>query len=465
MKTLRGWQLECITRALDHFRSDRHFLCHATPGAGKSIMAARLAKELKQGGFIDYVMIFAPSRTVAVNMANVFAETLRGRFDGKIGAIGASFTYQGMVGLKRVYWDLIRESRVLVVLDEIHHCSSAAAGSGNTWGDLIEAHIQNQASFTLSLSGTPWRSDKAPVALAQYSDPDGQVACNYAYGLFQAVSENVCRIPKITLVDNDNVTVSKFKDPAHSIESYASIEQCMSESDLSYDKAILRNEHALQQVLDLACAKLNEIRQEVPDAAGLVVASTIEHAHQIVDLLHAFGESPMLVTSEEPDAQASIQLFKHAKTRWIVSVGMVSEGTDIPRLQVCCHFSRIRTELHFRQVLGRVLRKRNLRDDDAWLFMLAEPTLSGFAKRVKDDLPDHEVLFRRHSQRATPNNGNGTVASRDFDPELKVVFGSVTSCNEIGTLSLATNNHNQVINLVGSYHQYLIRIFDSPCTQ
>ena len=32
---------------------------------------------------------------------------------------------------------------------------------------------------------------------------------------------------------------------------------------------------------------------------------------------------------------------------------MISEGTDIPRLQLCCYLSRIRTELHYRQVLGR----------------------------------------------------------------------------------------------------------------
>ncbi|MCY1275230.1 hypothetical protein D9M70_238660 [compost metagenome] len=67
---------------------------------------------------------------------------------------------------------------------------------------------------------------------------------------------------------------------------------------------------------------------------------------------------------------------------------MISEGTDIPRLQVCCYLSRIRTELHYRQVLGRVLRRTGESDDQAWLFMLAELTLQGFAERIADDLPD-----------------------------------------------------------------------------
>lgn len=67
---------------------------------------------------------------------------------------------------------------------------------------------------------------------------------------------------------------------------------------------------------------------------------------------------------------------------------MISEGTDIPRLQVCCYLSRIRTELHYRQVLGRVLRRMGDIDDQAWLFVLAEPTLKRFSQRIADDFPD-----------------------------------------------------------------------------
>jgi hypothetical protein len=67
---------------------------------------------------------------------------------------------------------------------------------------------------------------------------------------------------------------------------------------------------------------------------------------------------------------------------------MISEGTDIPRLQVCCYLSRIRTELHYRQVLGRVLRRTGESDDQAWLFMLAEPTLHRLAERIAEDLPE-----------------------------------------------------------------------------
>jgi len=95
-------------------------------------------------------------------------------------------------------------------------------------------------------------------------------------------------------------------------------------------------------------------------------------------------------------------------------VGMISEGTDIPRLQVCCYLSRIRTELHYRQVLGRVLRRTGEPDDQAWLFMLAEPTLKCMAERIADDLPDDlAVLNEVQMPIYTSSSISGLIGSAD----------------------------------------------------
>ena len=75
----------------------------------------------------------------------------------------------------------------------------------------------------------------------------------------------------------------------------------------------------------------------------------------------------------------------------------MSEGTDIPRLQICCHLSRVKTELYFRQVLGRILRVNNSSNQEAWLFTLAEETLTTFANRIDQELPDTCVLIRNNA--------------------------------------------------------------------
>jgi superfamily II DNA or RNA helicase len=134
--------------------------------------------------------------------------------------------------------------------------------------------------------------------------------------------------------------------------------------------------------------KLDEARILKPNAPGLVVATNIEYAHQVALALKGKGESFQVVTTRTPDAQQVINGFKNSDCRWIVAVGMISEGTDIPRLQVCCYLSRVRTELHYRQVLGRVLRRMGEIDDQAWLFILVEPTLMRFSQSIADNLPE-----------------------------------------------------------------------------
>jgi superfamily II DNA or RNA helicase len=100
-----------------------------------------------------------------------------------------------------------------------------------------------------------------------------------------------------------------------------------------------------------------------------------------------FNEDSVVVTYRESEPTSIIQQFRHAQTKWIISVGMISEGTNIPRLQVCCHLTNIKTEMHFRQILGRILRMTNSKNQEAIMYMPAEPKLLEYAYRVKQDVP------------------------------------------------------------------------------
>jgi hypothetical protein len=169
----------------------------------------------------------------------------------------------------------------------------------------------------------------------------------------------------------------------------------------------------------------------------LVVATDIEHAHQIAQVLDARGEGCRIVTNKTPDAQQVINVFRHSACRWIIAVGMISEGTDIPRLQVCCYLSRIRTELHYRQVLGRVLRRTGESDDQAWLFMLAEPTLQCLAERVADDLPDDlAVLNEVQMPASTSGSMSGWIGAVG---NIDSLDDSIGSGNEQAIVAGATN--------------------------
>ncbi|MEH6814358.1 MAG: DEAD/DEAH box helicase family protein [Motiliproteus sp.] len=385
---LRTWQSACVVSALDTYHWKRHFLCLATPGAGKTTMAAELAAQLLEIGEIDFVLCFAPSVAVTSGLKNTFQRRLQKRFDGRIGAVGGAYTYQGMRTLGEEFWSLFDSHRVLVVFDEIHHCAGNDQGGLNAWGLEILARIQHKAAFTLALTGTPWRSDKRPIALSEYTDPGGEIQCDYVYGLREAVRDGVCRKPSIVLIDNDRVSLKQAEEQS----LYSGLHELFANSDVRYQQ-LLHNPEALRFCLSLACQQLDRLRSTNPYAGGLVVASSIAHAEEIAGVLRSdFDKSACVVTYKHKNAGKIIDEYRHSSQEWIVSVGMISEGTDIPRLQVCCHLSRITTELYFRQVLGRILRITERCGANAWLYTFAEPQLVEFANRVTEELPNIGLL-------------------------------------------------------------------------
>ena len=376
-------------------------------------MVASVAQELFIRDEIDFVVCFSPSRTIAQSVATTFSRILGRSFNGQIGAAGGSYTYQSMSTLPSELWRVLTEHRVLVILDEIHHCSGSSIGhfnDGNSWGRIILDRIQGNATYTIALSGTPWRTDDTPIALARYSRPDGQLHCDYEYGLQRAVIDGVCRSPNIALTDNREI---HLKSPELGLKTFSSIRDTINHGRISYPKFLFRDE-VIDHTLSEASRKLSRIRVQIPNAAGLVVAATVAHAEQIGERLTALGERPVIVTCRTPSAHQVINDFRESSDRWIISVGMISEGTDIPRLQVCCHLSRIRTELHFRQVLGRILRRQRGEASDlgGWLYVLAEPSLVEFAQRISDDLPEQNVVsfLPRSSKQATDSTSTNTVS-------------------------------------------------------
>ncbi|MEC7307772.1 DEAD/DEAH box helicase [Vibrio crassostreae] len=392
---LRAWQAECAAQAIEKFTSNKHshFFCQATPGSGKTVMAAEVASRLFERGMIDLVLCFSPSLTVAEGMQKTFSWKLECTFNGGLGSLGGSYTYQSIRFLGENFWNTVSKYRVLVVFDEIHHCSFDDEGRSNSWGLEIVSKIQGFARYTLALSGTPWRSDRLPIVMAEYSDPEGKVVCDYQYGLQQAVEDKVCRRPKIVLIDNEHLSIKAGSDNQH----FVSILDCLKQSDVSY-QSVIHNEDAMNYILNNGCQKLAQIRQESPSAGGLVVASSIKHAKDIQKrLVEHFNQSACLVTYHHDDPLNEIESFRHSKVQWIVSVGMISEGTDIPRLQVCCHMSSVKTELYFRQVLGRVLRINDSPNQEAWLYTFAEESLIGFAERIEQDIPDSCMYIKQEN--------------------------------------------------------------------
>lgn len=148
---LRKWQQECSERALQNYKnSQHHFFCQATPGAGKTVLAATIASRLLKNDMVDLVLCFSPSLTVSDGIKRTFSEVLNCTFNGGLGSIGQSLTYQSIQFLSEEFWQTLRKYRVFVVFDEIHHCSGSVYEKSNVWGQQILTKIQGLATYTFS---------------------------------------------------------------------------------------------------------------------------------------------------------------------------------------------------------------------------------------------------------------------------------------------------------------------------
>ena len=249
----------------------------------------------------------------------------------------------------------------------------------------------------------------------------------------------------------------------------------LSQSIIPYQE-IIENEAVIKYVISSAYKKLISIRATNPDAAGLIVASSVEHARQISVLMKAcFSEDTVVVTYRESEPTSIIQQFRNTQTKWIISVGMISEGTNIPRLQVCCHLTNIKTEMHFRQILGRILRMTGSKNQEAILYMPAEPKLLEYAYRVKQDVPFEAdvVKFDKMKPRIENEIDDEVTDDLTFDKtrtsniktELKIngsnniiEYESIDEISAIAEEHFLTSSYEKVVNIFGQFKQESIAL-------
>ena len=381
-RPLRAWQRQA-TAALAAHDGDS-FLASATPAAGKTMFGLRVAHDMLRAGRVARVAVVGPTAHICRQWAadaaryGIDLEPNRPNADGPEprDRHGVAVTYQAVAAGPRTHARAARRP-TLVVADEPHHMGEHAA-----WGArALEAF--GAAEFRLLLSGTPFRSDNAAIPWVTY-DADGISRADFIYGYPQALVDRVCR--PITFLPYDG-EMEWMGDGARRSATF-DVVLPRAESARRLRTALDAGGDWMGHVLRDADARLSEVRGAGHrDAGGLVVAADKEHAGAIAARLdRVAGERPEIVTSDEPDASARIAAFAAGTRRWLVSVLMVSEGVDIPRLRVGVYATTARTELFFRQVVGRFIRCTPAPERQmSYLLLPADPQLTDLAARVEEE--------------------------------------------------------------------------------
>ena len=377
----RGWQAAFLARHAAH--SGKDFLLVATPGAGKTLAACQA---MRGAGQIVVVCPTTALRSQWADAADRVGLHLDPRWRNADGAWrsdvdGVVVTYQQVASAPDLFAHHLARP-TFVVLDEIHHAGESATLGHRAARGLRRRRAPAGAVGHAVSARTRARSRSCATTTSAAARPTSSTAtptrCN----------DDVCRPLAFRLLD---ATLRWRVDAQETIAAFAD------ELDATDDARRLRTAidprtPLLPQMLRDADALLVKARAVIPDAAGLVLCDDRAHARATATLLRTIaGEKPVVVVSDEPQAHTRIDRFARGGAdapRWLVAVNMVSEGVDVPRLVVAAYATVKRTDLFFRQAVGRVVRRRPEDPGDlvATVFLPADPTLTGCAERVEVEL-------------------------------------------------------------------------------
>ncbi|WP_168581882.1 DEAD/DEAH box helicase [Gephyromycinifex aptenodytis] len=416
---LRAWQAQALQDYLG--RSPRDYLAVATPGAGKTTFALRVATELLAARVIEQITVVAPTEHLKTQWADAAARVgirLDPGFSNRVGGTsrdfdGVALTYAGVASKPLLHRGRTERYKTLVILDEIHH-----GGDNRSWGDALHEAFE-PATRRLALTGTPFRSDTSAIPFVTYvEDAQGvrRSASDYTYGYGEALADGVVRPVLFLAYGGDMRWRTRAGD-----ELAARLGEPLTKDliNQAWRTALDPKGQWIPSVLAAADRRLSEVRRHVEDAGGLVIASNQTQARAYARILEQIGgEKPTVVLSDDTGASKRIEEYAQGTSRWMVAVRMVSEGVDVPRLAVGVYATSTQTPLFFAQAIGRFVRARR-RGETASVFVPSVPTLLDHAARLEDErdhvldrprndedsiwAPEEDLLAAANETKSTPD--------------------------------------------------------------
>lgn len=438
---LRTWQQEAFRSATAAaVQGKKDFLCVATPGSGKTKFALSVAHYFLKEKYCERIVVVTPTDSLKRQWAQE-AATFAGldidpEFSNSMGSEapdyhGMAVTYS-LLGQdkKQIHKQMTFQKKTFVIFDEIHH-----AGDNLSWGNAIREAFE-KAVFRLAISGTAFRSDDNPIPFINYENRVSIADYNYSYE--RAIKENVCRPVYFCLFDGKMKWKVAQQEFEHSFKDSLTPDQVSKRLKTAIDA----KGNWVRDVISAADQKLTEIRRTHPTAGAMIFAATQKHAKQLADVVEELtGEKPPVVVSEEADSSERLEEFKKSNSRWLISVKMVSEGVDVPRLRIGVYLTIVKAELFFRQAVGRFVRVlKDLLYQDAFIFIPQDRDVVKLAENIQTER-DHAL--DEAERPGTPGaDGQPDLFGTEYVPALQgkfVPLGSQATDNKTIAVNVEIN--------------------------
>lgn len=386
---LRAWQQAVLDAFIERrSRGFKTFVFEACPGAGKSYMAAELAWHMlnDQQSAIDLVLVVVPWKSIQgdvdsgmikafdsrglrcrdrlmIRGARIVQQPVPHNLDAIVTTYAEAMTVEGAETLE--LW-ASKGLRIAIVFDEIHHANELNGAWGNNADRANECCRQ-----IIVMSGTYFRTDCKPIKFVEYDDNGRPKLSCPPYKFAEAVRDRCVRPVSVKYTDvHVRCIHEKTGVETHSLSSVAPSDSRLG----SIQKEVFNPEgdYVRATILDVH-EHITNTRKRFRDAACLFTcrpgisesdtSTEDRHVHRIAQKIRQYtGEDVTVVTHSDRNATGKIDAFRKGTQPYLVAVNMISEGVDIPRLRAVAVMRYIRSEMMFRQIVGRAVRMT--RDED-----------------------------------------------------------------------------------------------------
>jgi len=430
-RPLRQWQEYAKSECLKYFAlGKRVWVQEAVTGAGKTTFAVETSLDYYGSNEVDLIIVLTPSLATLNGWLDSFSKNLNAT-SGPNYPADTQVWVSTYAGYKSIIAELGECNRringYLLIADEYHHAEREAC-----WGQAV-TKLGRAAKNVLMLSGTPWKT-RGTIALVDeevnikgesYYSSEGIIVPDNSYKYSKDLSQgdkdratvpvHFTFVPAKTTDEKTGRTYELALDDPKDWSKYAS-KDC--EESLGKYVAIDPNDYKLKDsdlgrtLIAEGFTWLNYSRSQIKQATNvddlsimLIVCRTILEAKTISSYVqNKYKVETEVIVSDEPKSASRLEEIKiacrqgsHARPDVIVSVGMISEGVDIPAIKVVVYMSAIITMLYLTQLLGRAMRRIFINGKYAdptpnrtlaYFVAPAHPYIMWFASEVENDIAE-----------------------------------------------------------------------------
>ena len=329
---------------------------------------------------------------------------------------------------------------VILVLDEFHHLEE-----NGKWASAIADEVVSDSSLitrAILLSGTPWHeTGSLPGSIVEYDDNDF-VIYDHMYSYGDAVNEddperNVVPV-EFHLIDGVAYQKGIDAETGDEIAPRTFDTKSMSKDDpltpfVDFGASSIYQYDAATALIDRAVQRLDMIRSAdgTEYVGGMFIAMATGQAEAIKRYLeNVHGKEAVLVTSDDPKAHEAIESFSNNHDQeWIVSINMIAEGVDVPRIKVQGDLTNKKTLLHIIQRWGRTLRRVRKPDNSfainssAYIYAINHPFIREQAQRIEEEVRQAKKKKTNEPGEPPPATVSYITERQEFSGEDTIAHG------------------------------------------